>query len=62
MIFSVYYIQLQEEILQISLIETETKPNPNRLKPESKGDINISVVVIGNFGYGDWESTLNSIA
>ena len=37
------------EILRINLIETETESGK-----ESKGDINISVVVIGTFCYGDW--------
>ena len=45
------------EILQISLIETETESGK-----ESKGDINISVVVIVNVYYGDWGSKWNSIA
>ena len=35
------------------------KPNRNRIESksdkQSKGDINMSVVVIGNFYYGDWE-------
>ena len=44
------------------------KPNRNRIESESdkesKGDINIAVVVIGNFCYDDWGSTCkwNSIA
>ena len=45
------------EILRISLIETETESGK-----ESKGDFNISVVVIGIFCYGDWGSKWNSIA
>ena len=39
------------EILRISLIEIESESGK-----ESKGDINISVAVIGNFCYGDWGS------
>ena len=42
------------------------KPNRNRIESESgkesKEDINISAVVIGNFYYGDWGSKWNSIA
>ena len=42
------------------------KTNQNQIKSElgkeSKGHINISVVVIGNFCYGDWGSKWNSIA
>ena len=44
------------------------KPNRNRNQiesesgEESKGDINISVVVIGHFCYGDSGSKWNSIA
>ena len=48
-------LYLFTEILRISLIESE-------LGKEFKGDINISVVVIGNFCYGDWGSKWNSIA
>ena len=43
------------EILRISLIETKSGK-------ESKGDINIYVVVNGNFCYGDWGSKWNSMA
>ena len=45
------------EILRISLIETKTESGK-----ESKGDINISVVVTGNVCYGDCGSKWNSIA
>ena len=42
------------------------KPNRNRIEfesgKESKGDIKISVAVIGNVCYGDWGSKWNSIA
>ena len=42
------------------------KPNRNRNRIESesgfKGDSHISVVVIGNVCYCDWESKWNSIA
>ena len=44
-------------ILRISLIETETESGK-----ESKGDINISVLVIGNVCYCDWGSKWNSVA
>ena len=37
----------------------ETEPESGK---ESKGDINISVVVIGDFCYGDWGSKWISIA
>ena len=40
-----------------NLIETETESGK-----ESKGDINISMVVIRKFYYCDWESKWNSIA
>ena len=51
---SAFYLPLIE-ILRISLIENESDK-------ESKGDINISVVVIRIFCYGDWRSKWNSIA
>ena len=42
------------------------KPNRNRIESklgkESKGDIHISVVAIGNVSYGDWGSKWNSTA
>ena len=49
-----------------SIRDLTDKPNRKRLESESgkesKGDINISVVVTGNFCYGDWGSKWNSIA
>ena len=50
-------ILLQIEILRISLIETESESGT-----ESKGDITIFVVVIGNVCYRDWGSKWDSTA